>query len=62
MDIDPKLYHKLIFIDNCLNDGWSVKKNDKKYIFFKIHKNRKSCFKRKYLREFLDKNIELKND
>ena len=33
--------HKMIFITNALNDGWSVKQNNDKYIFTKSHENKK---------------------
>ena len=31
MEIDAKFFKKLIFIYNCLNDGWGVKKINHKY-------------------------------
>ena len=62
MEIDAKFLKKLIFIYNCLNDGWGVKKVNHKYIFSKNHEWNKKVFKKKYLREFVNKNLELKNE
>jgi len=36
--------HKLLFISNALNEGWSVRKNKEKYIFTKNHDNKKEVF------------------
>ena len=42
MEIDPselkiseKEFHKIIFIYNALQDGWTIKKRGEKYIFTK---------------------------
>ena len=52
--------HKMIFITNALNDGWSVKQNNDKYIFTKSHENKKEFFLDNYLEEFICKNIKVK--
>ena len=62
MEIDEKFFKKLIFIYNCLNDGRAVKKSNHKYIFSKSHECKKKVFKKKYLREFVKNNLELKNE
>tara|TARA_R110001599_G_scaffold298286_2_gene502649 strand:+ start:399 stop:617 length:219 start_codon:yes stop_codon:yes gene_type:complete len=49
--------HKLIFISNALNEGWSVNKNNDKYIFRKNHDNKKEIFLDNYLENFIYKNI-----
>ena len=62
MEIDQKFLRKLLFIHNCLNDGWCVKKLENKYLFSKKHECNRKIFKKKYLRDFVNKNLELKND
>ena len=61
MEIDAKFLKKLIFIYNCLNDGWGVKKVNHNTYFQKIMNGIKKYLK-KYLREFVNKNLELKNE
>jgi hypothetical protein len=41
--------HKLLFISNALNEGWTVNKNKDKYIFRKNHDNKKEVFLEDYL-------------
>lgn len=62
MDIDPKFQRKLIFIYNCLDDGWCVKKKDQKFIFFKKHNKSNKYYKKKYINEFVETNLELKSE
>ena len=62
MEIDQKFLRKLLFIHNCLNDGWCVKKMENKYLFSKNHECKRKIFKKKYLRDFVKKNLELKNE
>ena len=49
--------HKLLFISNALNEGWTVNKNNDKYIFRKNHDNKKEVFLDNYLEQFICKNI-----
>ena len=45
--IDKTEFQKIIFINNVINDGWTVKKCDKSYIFTKKHETIKHevlCF------------------
>ena len=50
--------HKLLFISNALNEGWSVRKNKEKYIFTKNHDNKKEVFLDNYLEKFIYDNIK----
>lgn len=50
---------KMSFIWNALENGWSVKKIDDKFIFTKKHENRKEVLKDDYLWEFIETNFEL---
>ena len=49
--------HKLNFIHNALQDGWSVEQKKDKYIFTKPHDNKKEVFLDDYLEQFIYKNI-----
>ena len=53
-------YHKMKFIMNALNEGWSVKKKSETYIFTKKHEGKKEVFNNKYLDDFVKKNMEFK--
>jgi hypothetical protein len=59
--VDITIYKKMSFIMNALENGWSVKKDDNKYIFSKKHENRKEVFKEDYLIGFLEDNIGLEH-
>jgi len=62
MEEAPKLVQlkKMTFIMNALENGWTVKKIEDKYIFTKKHENRKEVLKDDYLWEFIETNFELK--
>ena len=46
MEFDNKFIQKLLFIHNCLNDGWIVKKNGNRYLFSKKHECKRKVFKK----------------
>ena len=52
-----KEHQKMVFIMNALNDGWSVKKNQDKYIFTKKHENKIEIFQEDYLATFIVNNM-----
>ena len=56
MNIDNKELQKIIFIHNCLEDGWTVKKKDELYIFSKKHQGKKEIMSEKYLPSFIKEN------
>ena len=45
------------FINNVLDDGWTIKKNKIKYILTKNHEGKKEIYLENYLEKFLEKNI-----
>lgn len=49
----------MMFIMNALDDGWSVKKEDDKYIFKKKHENKREVFMESYLEKFVLKNMNI---
>lgn len=57
--MDKINFHKMTFIMNALEQGWTVKKKSDEYIFSKKHENRLEIFKESYLREFLETNMQL---
>lgn len=61
IDQNPQLnksqYKKMIFIQNALEKGWSVKKSQDSYIFTKKHENRREIFQENYLETFLVSNF-----
>jgi len=58
-DVDNLHLQKMIFIMNALNDGWSVKKSQDKYIFSKKHENKIEVFQEEYLATFILQNMQL---
>jgi hypothetical protein len=56
--INKKQYQKIIFINNALEDGWSIKKINEKYIFTKKHENRREIFQEDYLENFIVSNFK----
>jgi hypothetical protein len=57
--MDKITFHKMSFIINALEKGWTVKKQNDEYIFSKKHENRREIFKESYLRDFLESNMQL---
>jgi hypothetical protein len=47
----------MIFIQNALDQGWTIKKSDESYIFIKKHENRREIFQENYLETFLISNF-----
>ena len=47
---------KIVFIFNALEKGWSVKKQNDKYIFTKKHENKREIFEENYLEHFIISN------
>ena len=59
-DIAAKMNKRIMmFVMNALDDGWSVKKDDDKYIFKKKHENKKEVFMESYLEKFVLKNMKI---
>jgi hypothetical protein len=46
---------KIRFIYNAIQDGWSVQKKDKMYIFKKKHENKKKYVSEDFLKKFIIK-------
>lgn len=60
--LDSFELQKFIFINNALNDGWQIKKNNEKYIFTKNHENQKEIYLDEYLEKFIKNNLVVCNN
>ena len=58
-NLDTKMMYKMIFIYNSLEQGWSVKKRDGKYIFQKSHDGKREVFQDEYLEKFIIENSSM---
>jgi len=59
VEMSQKTFHKMIFIMNAIEQGWSVKKINQSYIFTKKHENKKEVFQEDYLEKFVESNRNL---
>ena len=55
--VEKNTMHKMVFIMNALDQGWSIKKSNDSYIFTKKHENRREIFQDHYLEDFLLSNF-----
>jgi len=53
LEIDKIKFQKMVFLYNALDNGWSIKKNQKSYIFKKNHEGKKEVFNESYLTTFM---------
>jgi len=59
IQINKKLFQKMIFLTNALDQGWKIQKTDNSYIFTKKHENKKEVFQADYLERFIESNRSL---
>jgi len=59
LKIDNKEFHKLIFIYNALQDGWTIKKREERYIFTKHNNKDKEVYMDNFLKKFIIKNFNI---
>jgi hypothetical protein len=60
--LDRRVFHKMVLIQNALDDGWTVKKtgeNTSTYVFTKKHEGRRECFTDEYLTDFMRNNLDI---
>tara|TARA_B100001540_G_scaffold278078_1_gene265993 strand:- start:54 stop:275 length:222 start_codon:yes stop_codon:yes gene_type:complete len=50
---------KMALIYNALEDGWTVKKKENKYIFIKSHRGKKEVYLDDYLKKFMTENLDI---
>ena len=46
-------FHKMVFLFNALEQGWSIKKKDNSYYLLKNHEGKKEIFDDAYLSTFM---------
>ncbi len=54
-----KMFQKMAFVYNALDDGWVVKKRNGNYIFSKPHENKKEIFQDDYISTFMKDNFDI---
>ena len=57
LNYDLMTFHKMAFIFNALNNGWTIKKKQKTYVFSKKHEGKKEIFLDSYLKRFMLENF-----
>ena len=61
LKLDFLKIQKMAFIFNALEDGWTIKKKKKSYIFTKNHEGKKKVFLDSYLTRFMLRNFSFDN-
>ena len=61
VEMDSIKLHKMIFLYNALENGWTINKKGNLYIFNKKHENKKEVLLDDYLRRFMVKNFSINN-
>jgi len=61
LNINSNKLHKMILVFNALENGWTIKKKNKKYIFSKNHEGKKEIFSEDYLTSFIKDNSNINN-
>ena len=58
--ISQSLKHKLLFINNALDNGWEIKKGDGKYYFSKKIDKSSDVTADNFIQQFIEKNCNNK--
>ena len=58
--IDNVIFQKMLLMYNALEDGWSIKKSEKSYVFSKNHEGKKEILEDAYLLKFMKTNFDIK--
>ena len=61
LNVDKSKIQKMIFLYNVLENGWTVRKKHKKYIFVKSHDKKKEVYSEDYLAKFIKDNSNIDN-
>jgi hypothetical protein len=51
-------FRKIMFINNAIEQGWTIKKDKDAYIFSKKHEGKKEIYLDNYLKKFLCDNMK----
>ena len=57
--VNPIQFQKMVLLTNAIEEGWTVKKKHKSYIFTKNHENKKEVLEDAYLLKFMKTNLDL---
>ena len=60
IQMDKKKFQKMLFINNAIEEGWSIKKRNDSYVFTKNHEGKKEIFDEQYLAIFIKDNLNKK--
>jgi hypothetical protein len=60
LKIDNIKFQKMLLLFNAIEDGWTIKKKNNSYIFFKNHEGKKEVFEDSYLNKFMKTNFDMK--
>ena len=52
-------FHKMIFLFNALEDGWTIKKKNNSYYLLKNHEGKKEIFLDSYLSRFMKEQMDI---
>lgn len=62
-NIDISISHKkmkqMIFIMNCLENGWTVKQRGEKFVFKKKHENKEEIYDDNFIDKFVSENSNI---
>ena len=57
--VDAIKFQKMLLLFNSIDNGWSVKKRGKSYVFTKPHENKKEVLQDSYMLKFMKANLDL---
>jgi hypothetical protein len=57
--VDVITFQKMMFLFNSIEQGWSVKKVNKSYIFTKNHEGKREVLEDSYLLKFMKTNLDM---
>ncbi len=59
VSINKLKFHKMIFLFNALEDGWTIKKKKNSYFLLKNHEGKKEVFLDSYLSRFVKEQMDI---
>jgi len=57
--IDKIKFHKMVFLFNALEEGWTIKKKSDSYYLLKNHEGKKEVFLESYLSSFMTSVLDI---
>ena len=58
-NVSSETQQKMSFIYNAIQSGWSVRRDNDRYIFTKRHENKKEIYSENYLKNFIKNNLDI---